>query len=312
VFFKRSAFFGLAFFLLFILVFEHPAFACKCGQTASVQTEFARSDYVFEGRVESVWPKLLHFKLPLFPGIVLYQTYTFRVFHVWKGEVKKESIVLYSYGSECSFIFQPGETYLVYAYRDRNNYNRLSSICTRTTCFSEAGLDLETLGPGKRISFLSSVPFASEPGLRRFCRHLWLHLLSGIFLVWNFSFLDGNLEGYSLPLLILQLSLLVALWIAFRVFFQKRYRGILTASSLVGLFSALGSFFYWQSALIGFLVNLVLLIMFSLFILGKRNRKAGGWLISLAIFFLIFGLLVSGYLLFHDQSFERLIGFLLS
>ena len=79
--------------------------------------------------------------------------YTLSVDRVWKGPRKRE-LVLMSYGvhTSCGRDYTLGETYLVYADRDRQGTARARLItysCSRVRSGVELEDDLKVLGPGR-------------------------------------------------------------------------------------------------------------------------------------------------------------------
>ena len=178
--FKFKALILVLFSILFLA--NNIAYACKCNQTISIEEHFANAAFVFEGRIESVWPKLILKSNYIYQSGTLVQSYKFRIFKKWKGEVKGNSIVLFSTGSNCDSYFMVGETYLVYAIRDIAINNRLtSSQCTGTDESREAIEDFKFLGPGEIVAE-PTVKFVAETKFRRILRHSWLYILAG---VWN-------------------------------------------------------------------------------------------------------------------------------
>ncbi|MDQ3703839.1 MAG: hypothetical protein M3437_01205 [Chloroflexota bacterium] len=140
-----------------------PALACSCAKSTPDEA-FQHSDAVFSGKVISVKKQ----KRPGEDGgSYVAHAYTFDVQASWKG-VPHARITTYHYSdfitaegwgvTGCtSEGFEVGKTYLVYAWRGgtmsgfSNGRNELSaslSYCGRTGLLSDAGEDLQALGPG--------------------------------------------------------------------------------------------------------------------------------------------------------------------
>lgn len=140
--------------LAFAVLGPSPAFACSCAGGESPEQAFQRADAVFTGEmvrggIEDPDPE----DGTMIGGI------QFRVIDAWKG-VPGESVVLYGqeaayYGrleegemavsGGCAYIFGEGESYLVYASRYADGLQ--TGICDRTMPLTEAGRDLDALGP---------------------------------------------------------------------------------------------------------------------------------------------------------------------
>lgn len=122
------------------------------------------AEVIFSGRVLSITPE--HGA-----DVVL-----FRVSNVWKGEVQSQAVVYTGTASRdcgignCGYKFKTGQDYLVFAYI----WNKLSDpfppiaskpipflmtdYCSRTDLLSQAGGDLNALGPSRLPSAGSGIP----------------------------------------------------------------------------------------------------------------------------------------------------------
>ena len=116
--------------------------SCDCVPPTDVGEAFSLSDAVFTGRVTYIGDR--HDK----NGALAFREYMFRVSRGWKGTGGIDTAILYDIPeSTCSFIFEDGKQYLVYASGDRRFGGRLStSICTRTRLLEDAADDLGKLG----------------------------------------------------------------------------------------------------------------------------------------------------------------------
>lgn len=130
--------------LITILVTTNkPAYACRCSQFPSPQDALKGAKAVFAGKVISVNAA---------------GSATFSVSQIWKGEVLQQLVVTSPSGNSCSFNFQQGQDYLVYA--SGENGSLTTGLCDRTKQLSSAELELPLLGRG--ISLLTpTAPFYS-------------------------------------------------------------------------------------------------------------------------------------------------------
>ena len=127
-----------------ILVFTaDTAFACTCAPPQSPAQELKRATAVFSGKVIKI---KRHNKAA---GTFATVEAVFKVGRVWKGvDEKTVSVFTSSMSSACGYGFKKGSTYLVYAYA--NEEGKLStSICSRTSRFTDWHEDMEELGPEK-------------------------------------------------------------------------------------------------------------------------------------------------------------------
>ena len=113
-----------------------PAYACRCSQFPSPQDALKGATAVFAGKVISVNAA----------GSAI-----FSVSQIWKGEVLQQLVVTSPSGNSCSFNFQQGQDYLVYA--SGKSGSLTTGLCDRTKQLSSAELDLPLLGRG--ISLLT-------------------------------------------------------------------------------------------------------------------------------------------------------------
>jgi hypothetical protein len=126
--------------LITILVTTNkPAYACRCEYIESPQVALNDATAVFAGRVISVDAS---------------RSVTFSVSQIWKGEVSQQLVLNSFSGNSCSFKFQVGQDYLVYATGQSNSLG--TGLCNRTRQLSAAGEDLATLG----IGISSLTPYA--------------------------------------------------------------------------------------------------------------------------------------------------------
>lgn len=125
------------------------AHACSCAGPAGSPERVAEqalsgSSAVFSGKVVDIdWPLL-----PISSAAP--ETVIFRVSEVWKGPERATLEVKTAVSDvSCGYPFDAGESYLVYAHDDGGDGDVTSaSLCSSTKPLSEAGADLEALGPG--------------------------------------------------------------------------------------------------------------------------------------------------------------------
>jgi hypothetical protein len=141
--------------LLFTLAFNTEANACTCASPPAGSTdeqlineEFARSDYVFLGRVES---RRKRGYLEMNP------TFNVGLVEVWKGIDKTWRTIQLENADLCLVDLSPGKKYLFYAHwtsggKPSNKPRRVfTHNCTRTRSLAHASEDLKRLGPGTKI-----------------------------------------------------------------------------------------------------------------------------------------------------------------
>jgi len=116
------------------------AHACSCAGGASLEEELESSDAVFAGAVTEIERE------DHAPGVgPPLGRVTFDVNESWKG-VTEGTASVYGQGDEvsCGLDFDPGERYLVYAYRTGDHLE--TSFCEATKPLAEAREDLRLLG----------------------------------------------------------------------------------------------------------------------------------------------------------------------
>jgi hypothetical protein len=141
--------------LLFFAFSVNAAMACKCSPFPSTITTYRaidewrinQSSVIFEGKVESLkvtgWPikPVAGETVSIIPRV----TVSFSSVHVYRGETPAELVVETGLGGgDCGYAFAPGESYLVFAWKEENG--RLStSICSGTKLLEDAGTALRFL-----------------------------------------------------------------------------------------------------------------------------------------------------------------------
>ncbi|MFF0828926.1 hypothetical protein ACFYU8_18825 [Brevibacillus sp. NPDC003359] len=136
--------------LFTFFIYPSPASACSCARPPDPLTAKDMSAAVFTGKVLHVneridWLRWLPFwDKPDRGGFDV----ILEVESTWKGvDQTQVQIVTDGLAGGCGIPFQPGQEYLVYAsYWERNELE--TNICTRTAIKSDAGEDLQALGPG--------------------------------------------------------------------------------------------------------------------------------------------------------------------
>ena len=128
--FRRTAF---ALTLIFSLAAADAALACSCAPAPPPQEALQQAAAVFTGTVVGVDTA----------GVT--NTVRLRVERSWKGAKCGEVTVVTSADSAaCGYDFQVGQSYLVYAERQKGKLN--ASLCSRTSLTSQAAEDLAALG----------------------------------------------------------------------------------------------------------------------------------------------------------------------
>jgi MYXO-CTERM domain-containing protein len=120
--------------------------SCPCGPKADVQSALHASVAVFEGHVHDV--RFLKSDPP-------YVEAQMRVVRAWKGMNAEQATVLSppigtdeSAHASCTYAFEPGESYLVYATARGEDGRYAVTMCSRTRAVDEAQDDLMALGMG--------------------------------------------------------------------------------------------------------------------------------------------------------------------
>jgi hypothetical protein len=114
-----------------IVLYQGTAKACFCGPPNFSQSIISAKT-IFSGKVVEASPERV----------------VFQVDEVWKGQ-HKEKFTLTMNGSSCDFYFKVGETYLVYALKDKDWLSGedrwYTHLCTRTRKIAEAKEDIDRL-----------------------------------------------------------------------------------------------------------------------------------------------------------------------
>ncbi|HYG64571.1 MAG TPA: hypothetical protein VEL74_18470 [Thermoanaerobaculia bacterium] len=123
----------LALTLILALTGADAALACSCAPSPPPQEALQQAGAVFTGTVVAVDTSGLS------------STVRLRVEKGWKGAKCGEVTVVTSADSAaCGYDFQVGQSYLVYADKQKGKLN--VSLCSRTSLTSQAGEDLAALG----------------------------------------------------------------------------------------------------------------------------------------------------------------------
>jgi len=75
-------------------------------------------------------------------------TVTFEVERVWKGEIKKKTVLI-TRASSCDVRFREGESYLVFASMLYDGSGLTTHKCSRTGLVADRKEDIELLGEGE-------------------------------------------------------------------------------------------------------------------------------------------------------------------
>lgn len=142
-----------------LLLKANPAYACRC-LPRTPQQSFTSSQAVFVGRAIAVvnsssvegQPSSRRTPSRLSQEVRI----TFEVSKVWKGEKKRQIVVMTSSSSaSCGYSFQQGEEYLVYAASQGSKLT--TGLCSGTKSLSMAQADLAVLGEGNPPVMESSI-----------------------------------------------------------------------------------------------------------------------------------------------------------
>lgn len=147
--------------VLVLLLLPATAHASTC---SAREDDLQEAEVIFSGRVLSITPDSSD-------NVVL-----FRVYDVWKGAIQSQAVV-YTGGTSrdcgignCGYKFKAGQDYLVFAYIWNKPSDPFSPIpskpipflmtdyCSRTDLLSQAGGDLNALGPGSLPSAGAGFP----------------------------------------------------------------------------------------------------------------------------------------------------------
>jgi hypothetical protein len=133
-----AAIFGVA---LFILIFTGDVEACSCmaGGNSPCQA-YWNADVVFIGTVEKITSVNSRDGADRFER----RRVSFGISEAFRGIQAEQAEVLTGMGGgDCGYGFKTGETYLVYAYRDKQTGRLSTGICTRTRPLARAKDDLD-------------------------------------------------------------------------------------------------------------------------------------------------------------------------
>jgi len=126
---------AVAMFVSFASPTDKRAMACDCVWPGSPREELQRADAVFSGEVSGLNKER--------------EKIEFKVEKIWKGPVAKMISIKYEL-SDCTYLFEVGKKYLVYAYAyayDKEIFE--TSKCARNKELDKASDDLKELGEGK-------------------------------------------------------------------------------------------------------------------------------------------------------------------
>ena len=135
-----------------------PCALCRCVPSGSPAKELAHATAVFSGRVDAITRDDSIPPLDTAWSVAQQNAWFVRLFEqrqvrisvlrVWKGQVSETiTLVTGGGGPDCSYEFEIGAAYLVYAYPSRRAGLSATS-CSRTRLLSKAEEDMRELGPG--------------------------------------------------------------------------------------------------------------------------------------------------------------------
>ncbi len=134
---------------LFTLFFVSPAVveACSCIMSGPPCQSFWNTDVVFSGQVTEIKDtpvKPASNSDNKFASMFRTKTVSLAVNESFRG-IEERSVELETGmgGGDCGFAFENGQSYLIYAYRNKETGKLGTGICTRTQLLSKASEDLE-------------------------------------------------------------------------------------------------------------------------------------------------------------------------
>lgn len=155
--------FLLAFLLAPITFPIHTAIAadnvCQCQPASSVLLAFELANVIFSGQLVEI--KNGYSKQPA-PGAAAkpdFQELVFDVYQAWKGTVRKQVSLFRFVNDPCSYAFEPGKEYVVFADKTTTDVYRYhpspgapqildSTKCSGTTLLENGDAVRKALGPG--------------------------------------------------------------------------------------------------------------------------------------------------------------------
>lgn len=132
---------------------DNKVYACFCLDT-EVKDKLERSAVVFKGKMILKGDELKEIQYGLA------RPYTFEIETVWKGDADKQ-VTVYGSAGMCGYQFENYQSYLVYAYRDKDNLLQ-TNFCSGNLPISTAKADLKQLGTGTVINKSFYNTFISE------------------------------------------------------------------------------------------------------------------------------------------------------
>lgn len=147
--------------------------ACSCSRPGDPQTELGESSAVFEGTVTSIeggfvpsantglWHEIRQ-RLGMAPAYADYaRKVHFSVRRSWRGVTTTTATVRTgSGGGDCGYHFDPGTSYVVYAYR--TDPGLATGICSRTSASAHAAEDFAFLATQPTLA-LTAPPKSATP-----------------------------------------------------------------------------------------------------------------------------------------------------
>ena len=130
--------------------------ACDCRRVPlKPESVLQTAEFIFAGQVASVFERTEHAttrrdgsaETTVRP---LEQSATFQVLKAWRG-VSTAKTTIWTDGSDCSFFFQPGDRYLIFASR-RADGHPYAGLCSHTTPLEQAKPTLNMLGEPRASS----------------------------------------------------------------------------------------------------------------------------------------------------------------
>lgn len=146
---------AILFLIVVVLMLASHTASASCAGELSVQEKVQHMEVIFSGEVESVGTyTIIHELLGSRPPLA-----KLTVLEAWKGATTSTIVIDNMMRTSVEAPFEPGQQYLVYAYRDSETGNLATNGCVGTKPLADAADDLRELG-------LPTITFQPEPAQR--------------------------------------------------------------------------------------------------------------------------------------------------
>jgi hypothetical protein len=133
-----------AFLLTLLLGACAPVLACFC-INLPLSESYKKSDAIFTGKIVGIEKFTKNLKLSKIRTTTIEVTeYKFEIAKTFLGLEKSKTVSIFVDGTNCDFNFKKDETYLVWAYQDKQN-DLVTNSCTPTKLLEKAGAELDFL-----------------------------------------------------------------------------------------------------------------------------------------------------------------------